>query len=124
MAPQLIFLWSTRRTLSTAFQKAIYQLDGVKHFCEPFALPHYFGSERKSVLYVDNQDVASKHGQIPTNAERLTDITAEYPGYHKTFIKEHVIFVWPDIMGSKTHVKQQNLTSRTVIIQKSLKYLF
>eukprot|EP01084_Bolivina_argentea_P184643 318456_1 len=94
-----IFLWSTRRVLSMAFHRAIYQLDGIKHFCEPFCLPFYFGSERKSVQFVDQQHLAQKFTPCPTYAQSLNNITKQYPSkYHTVFIKEHAIHVWPDVI--------------------------
>jgi hypothetical protein len=98
MPEKIIFLWSTRRTLSMAFHRAIYQLDGIKHFCEPFALPHYFGPEKRSVQFSNNSEVAERFGKIPTYDERVQDITADYKGYHTTFVKEHAMYVWPDIL--------------------------
>ena len=79
-----------------AFHRAIYQLDGIKHFCEPFVLPHYFGPEKRSVQFANNQEVATRFGHIPTYAESLKNITEDYHGYHTTFIKEHAMHVWPD----------------------------
>ena len=96
MVQKRIFLWSTRRTLSMAFHRAIYQLDGIKHFCEPFVLPHYFGPEKKSVQFANNPEAANRFGRIPTYAECLNNITEDYEGYHTTFIKEHAMYVWPD----------------------------
>ena len=96
MGKKRIFLWSTRRTLSMAFHRAIFQLDGIKHFCEPFVLPHYFGPEKRSVQFVNDQEVATRFGRIPTYAESLNKITKDYDGYHTTFIKEHAMYVWPD----------------------------
>ena len=96
MGKKRIFLWSTRRTLSMAFHRAIYQLDGIKHFCEPFVLPHYFGPEKRSVQFANDQEVATRFGRIPTYAECLNNITEDYEGYHTTFIKEHAMRVWPD----------------------------
>ena len=101
MSPKLIFLWSTRRTLSMAFHRAIYQLDGIKHFCEPFALPHYFGSGKRSIQFSDNPEVANRFDRIPTHEEQLKDINTEYTGYHTTFIKEHAMYAWPDIIPSE-----------------------
>ena len=98
MAPRLVFLWSTRRTLSTPFQRAIYQLDGIKHFTEPFALAYYFGPDRRSVQFLNNQEIANQFGRIPTNAEQLNVLTADYEGYHTTFIKEHALYAWPNII--------------------------
>ena len=96
MGKKRIFLWSTRRTLSMAFHRAIYQLDGIKHFCEPFALPHYFGPEKRSVQFAHDQEVAKRFEHIPTYAESLNNITEDFEEYHATFIKEHAIHVWPD----------------------------
>ena len=96
MGKKRIFLWSTRRTLSMAFQRAIYQLDGIKHFCEPFILPHYFGPEKRSIQFVNDPEAPNRFGRIPTYAECLNNITEDYEGYHTTFIKEHAMRVWPD----------------------------
>ena len=48
-----------------AFHRAIYQLDGIKHFCEPFALPHYFGPDKRSIQFADEPEVAERFGTIP-----------------------------------------------------------
>ena len=102
MAPKKIFLWSTQRTLSMAFQRSIYQLDRIKHFCEPFALPHYFGANKMSVQFSNEPEVEKriigKRGKIPTHDERLQEIVSEYEGYDTNFIKEHAMYAWPDVI--------------------------
>ena len=98
MKNKLIFLWSTRRTLSMAFHRSIYQLSGIKHFCEPFALPHYFGPHKRSVQFSKNPEVGERFGQIPTHEERVKEITAEFKDCHTTFVKEHAMYAWPDII--------------------------
>ncbi len=98
-AKKIIFLWSTRRVLSTPLHRAIFQLDGIKHFCEPFALPFYFGPDRISVQFKDNhEEVAGAWDKIPTFSEGLTNITKDYSseGYDKVFVKEHAIYAYPD----------------------------
>eukprot|EP01083_Nonionella_stella_P257843 882086_1 len=94
-----IFLWSTRRVLSMAFHRAIYQLDGIKHFCEPFALPFYFGDEHKSVQFINNQKLSQQFNPCPTFAESLQNITKQYSDdYHTVFIKEHALYAWPNVI--------------------------
>ena len=61
-----------------AFHRSIYQLSGIKHFCEPFALPHYFGPHKRSVQFSKNPEVGERFGQIPTHEERIKEITAEF----------------------------------------------
>ena len=98
MEPKKIFLWSTRRTLSMAFHRAIYQIDGIKHFCEPFALPHYFGPDKRSVQFANEPEVAKRFGKIPTYQDKLQEITLKYSNYDINFIKEHAMYAWPDII--------------------------
>ena len=81
-----------------AFHRAIYQLEGIKHFCEPFALPHYFGPDKRSVQFVDEPEVAERFGTIPTYQEKLQEIIANYEGYDVNFIREHAMYAWPDII--------------------------
>ncbi len=97
-AKQIIFLWSTRRVLSTPLHRAIFQLDGIKHFCEPFSLPWYFGPDRISVQFKNRQHIADTWDRIPTFAEGLANITKDYSseGYDKVFIKEHAMYAYPD----------------------------
>jgi len=98
MEPKKIFLWSTRRTLSTAFHRAIYQIDGIKHFCEPFVLPHYFGPDKRSVQFANEPEVAKRFGKIPSYQDKLQEITLKYDNYDINFIKEHAMYAWPDII--------------------------
>jgi hypothetical protein len=92
-----------------AFHRAIYQLDGIKHFCEPFTLPHYFGPERKSKQFEDKQDVVSKFAAtMTTNAEKLKEIVECSDGSRSVFIKENAVHVWPgkipnDVLGQFVH---------------------
>ena len=110
MSTNLIFLWSCRRVLSTPLHRAIFQLQGIKHFCEPFCLQYYFGENRRSIQFADRQDVASNWDKIPTDSETLANITADYSsqGFDHVFIKEHAVYVYPDkipdeILSSSTH---------------------
>ena len=99
IAKRIIFLWSTRRVLSTPLHRAIFQLDGIKHFCEPFALPFYFGANPISVQFKDNhEEIASNWDRIPTFEEGLEKITNNYSleGFEKVFVKEHAIYAYPD----------------------------
>lgn len=112
MSTKTIFLWCAPRTLSNAFQKAIFQLDGIKHFCEPFQIPHLVGSNKRSIQYVNEPEV-EEHimkmaGKIPTHTEVLKEIEAEHNGCNVVFIKEMAMYVWPDkipneIMESSCH---------------------
>eukprot|EP00440_Ansanella_granifera_P017990 gb/GFBE01019538.1/.p1 GENE.gb/GFBE01019538.1/~~gb/GFBE01019538.1/.p1 ORF type:complete len:300 (+),score=73.16 gb/GFBE01019538.1/:1-900(+) len=43
-----VILWTAPRCLSTAFERAIVNLEGVRIMHEPFGGPHYFGKERQS----------------------------------------------------------------------------
>ena len=82
-----------------ALHRAIFQLDGIKHFCEPFALPFYLGPNRISVQFEHNhEEIAKNWDRIPSFAEGLENITKDYSseGYNKVFIKEHALYAYPD----------------------------
>ena len=48
-----VFLWSTPRSLSTAFERAIMNLKNGKFFHEPFADAYYLGANRKSKRFFE-----------------------------------------------------------------------
>ena len=85
-----IFLWSNRRTCSFALQRAIFQIEGIQHIGEPFALPFYFGENRKSTLLEDYQ----KWPNPPTWEEQI-DKVLNFPddNYERAFVAEHCLHV-------------------------------
>merc|ERR1719295_591857 len=121
----LIYLWSCRRVLSTPLLRAISQLDGVKPFLEPFVLNFYFGDRRRSVQFEERQELGDVWDHIPTDAECIANITADYSseGIHTIFVKEHAQHVYPDKVPHDILCKAAN----TFIIRnpsKSIKSLY
>ena len=94
MSQKKVFLWSTRRVLSMTFHRAIYQIPGIKHFCEPFALSFYFGNNAVSKQFNDKQkqELSLNWDHIPTVQESLDEITKYHPNYDSIFMKEHAMY--------------------------------
>ena len=67
-----IFLWTTRRVLSNAFSKAIYQLQDdqvhLQQMIQPFRLNYYFGKECRSEQMTphEKREFAGHLKHIPT----------------------------------------------------------
>eukprot|EP01084_Bolivina_argentea_P206835 353024_1 len=108
-ASHVIFLWGTRRVLSTALQRALFQLNGIKHISEPFDLPFYFDPNR-SIQLQDHQDMTATWHRIPTYGDSLANILRDYPseGYHKVFVKEHAIYAYPDAVPDDILISAKN----------------
>jgi len=96
-----IFIWSTRRVLSNAFHRAVWNITGcsIKHFCEPFALPFYFGPTRKSVQFEKQQEIADNWKEIPTHASCQAKVFADVEE-DRVFVKEHAMYCFPPGEGS------------------------
>ena len=68
-----IFLWSTRRVLSTPLQRAIFHLEAnginniIQH-CEPLVLNFHFGTPKRSKQFTDEEaiELAKNWDFIPT----------------------------------------------------------
>ena len=119
-----VFLWSTRRVLSTPLQRAIFQLEAnginqiVQH-CEPFALNFYMGKDRRSKQFTEEEaiEAAKNWDSIPTIADSLEVINNYKPSQIAStndeksnflFIKEHAIYVWPNIIPDKMLIDSKN----------------
>jgi len=63
MSPRIIGLWSTPRSVSTAFEKTFSQRDDTVIVHEPFTDCYYFGPERRSNRYGDQEGVREYTGR-------------------------------------------------------------
>ena len=81
-----IFLWSAPRSLSTAFERSIRELEKVKVINEPYEYPYYFGPERKDDLFSDAYP--DKFDPKATFESVRNKITAQCDGYDVVFVKE------------------------------------
>ena len=81
-----IFLWSTRRVLSTALQRAIFQLEanGIEnmvHYFQPFANSFYLGSKdepRRSKQF--NVEAAKELGMTSLTIDQLLQRISQFDG--------------------------------------------
>ena len=82
-----VFLWAAPRTLSTAFTRAMLNLDDCKVFMEPYQFAYYLGPSRT------NQRYASEPINPDLTYENVTEsICKEYPGKRHVFCKEMAYF--------------------------------
>lgn len=79
--PKKLFLWTAPRCISTAFERAMFEVKDSKVFHEPYAGPYHFGPERISDRY--------KHQQI--------ELDQSYNEIDKLLTKEYDV----DVVFSK-----------------------
>eukprot|EP00112_Aurelia_sp_Birch-Aquarium-sp1_P025371 Seg8401.1 transcript_id=Seg8401.1/GoldUCD/mRNA.D3Y31 product="Branched-chain-amino-acid aminotransferase-like protein 2" protein_id=Seg8401.1/GoldUCD/D3Y31 len=78
-----VFLWTSPRCVSTAFERSIMELDNSKIFHEPYSWAYYFGPERQSSRY-KHQQTDSKHCYKAIGKTLLK----EYDGIDLVFSKD------------------------------------
>jgi hypothetical protein len=76
-----VALWSTPRSVSTAFDKMMRERGDVRVFTEPFSVPYYFGPERTSARFAGESLPRSTYGEV------WDDVLAAAAG-GPTFVKE------------------------------------
>jgi len=78
-----IFLWTAPRCISTAFERSVMEVGGGKLFHEPYTSSYYFGPERISRRYEDQEPDMNESYRAVT--ERLT---ASFPDKDHVFVKD------------------------------------
>jgi len=83
-----VFLWSTSRCVSTAFERSVMEIKNSKVFHHPFEQAYYFGPERQSGRYSHYSPDEKKTYQTIGKS-----LVKEYDGVELLFCKELAIFV-------------------------------
>ncbi len=101
----LMFLWATPRSVSTAFERCIASSKLVNIIHEPFTETYYFGPERRSSRYGDIADAA----QAETfTASRVNGALCEAGRRQRSFVKELAYLGEPyiddDLLSRARHV--------------------
>ena len=103
MGKELIFLWSIPRSISTAFERSIRELDKVKVFYEPHQYAYHFGPGRKDEVNLDaNPDLFDPEATFESVRNK---ITAQYDEYDAVFVKDmayHVEGRYSDFVDEPT----------------------
>lgn len=81
-----IALWAVPRSISTAFERIFVERDDFEVFHEPFSIPYYYGEERKSDRFADEE---------PHEEQRYEDVMREVlaPSGKRVFIKDMAYYV-------------------------------
>lgn len=76
-----IALWAVPRSVSTAFERIFVERDDFEVFHEPFSIPYYYGEERKSGRFADEE---------PQENQRYEDVMRGIlaPCEKRVFIKD------------------------------------
>ena len=83
-----VFLWTAPRCVSSAFERAIMNLENGKIFHEPYSVVYYFGPQRKSNRY-GNDPV-----QPEANLEEVSkNLAAKYEGKDFIFSKDMAYYL-------------------------------
>lgn len=78
-----IFLWTAPRCVSTAFERSVMELNRSKIFHEPFSRSYYFGPEKQSTRYKNDEvDKNSSYKDISMVLSKT------YPGVNLIFSKD------------------------------------
>ena len=78
-----VLLWSSPRSVSTAFEHSVCSLPQVKGFHEPYSSAFYLGEEKRSPRYRDAEPLTGfRYAQV---RERLE---AQYPEAQALFVKD------------------------------------
>ena len=86
-----VLLWSSPRSLSTAFERSIRELDSVKVFNEPHLRAYYYGPDRRSgSTHHPNQSELDDNATYEAAAAKLL---GEYDGYEAIFAKELAYYI-------------------------------
>jgi len=76
-------MWTAPRCISTAFERCVMEIPGGKVFHEPYTSAYYFGPERSSRRYLDQE---ADHSQ---SYSAVTDrLAADYPEKNYVFVKD------------------------------------
>lgn len=84
-----IILWSHPRSVSTAFERAFLERkDDIQCFHEPFGEPFYYGPDRMSRRYDEEQCRASGHQEVTFDSVMKTIMRACQTENRRIFIKD------------------------------------
>jgi hypothetical protein len=98
------WLWSTPRSVSTAFAKAVGQLPGVRLVHEPYTGAYYFGPERRSRRYGDSPEQAGDTGTaLAAELTRLARTRPEEPVFVKELAFQGAPYLTPALAASGRH---------------------
>ena len=87
-SPELrVVLWTAPRSVSSAFERSIRELNGVKVLFEPHQDPYYRGPERH---FVNPNDPILLDATFESADEKLLQ---PYPDHKAVFVKNHAYFV-------------------------------
>lgn len=78
-----VMLWSTPRSISTAFEQSIKSLPGILSFHEPFSTAYYLGEDRVSPRYMNTTPLKNFRFK-----EVITSLESSYPGKKAVFAKD------------------------------------
>ena len=78
-----VFLWTTPRSVSTAFERSMREVKNSKVFHEPFTTSYYFGTDRISTRYLDRP--ATEEVSYENMCKLLTH---DYADYNLVFSKD------------------------------------
>ena len=79
-----VFLWSVRRSGSTAFERSVRELDGVTVVYEPHEKPYYFGPERVHPHTLQKEDGSV----VPDPYDKTHDQTATFEAVRANLISK------------------------------------
>ena len=91
LPPRRVLLWSSPRSLSTAFERSIRELKCVKVFNEPHLRPYYYGPERNrhSTHHPDESELDDSATFEAVDSKVLSD----FDGYEAVFIKDLAFYI-------------------------------
>jgi hypothetical protein len=85
-----IFLWSIPRSVSTAFERSIRELLGVKVVYEPHQEAFYFGPERAGEWFLEKEPFRYNPAATYDSVKRRLSLMVPCDGYDAIFVKELV----------------------------------
>ncbi|XP_070537536.1 uncharacterized protein [Ptychodera flava] len=88
-----VILWSAFRSCSTAFERSVRTLDGIKVIHEIFSNAAMYGEDRS----VSIRHAARYHSNDPLPGFRFTEVKSaledDFPGYRGVFLKDMAIYL-------------------------------
>ena len=93
--PELrVVLWTAPRCLSSAFERSIRELNGVKVLYEPHQNPYYRGPERRLVDPSPESFVSTRPVLLDATFESADEkLLQPYPDHRAVFAKNHAYYV-------------------------------
>ena len=91
LPPRRVLLWSSPRSLSTAFERSIRELESVKVIGEPHLRAYYYGPERRRES--THQPDQSELDDSATYEAAAARLLGEYDGYEAVFAKDLAYYI-------------------------------